>query len=459
MFGWSSTESVSETSAALRSAVDEAMAVDVHPPTAHELTQLVADFEVELNRLAAAQRRVIAELDSRGVAGEVGSRSTADVIAQLLHVSPYESRVRVQAARTFGARRSLTGQPLAPVVPIVAAALDAGTVSLAHANVIADLLDTLPGDIEAEHGEAAQRFLLDQAVQVDPPTLRKLATRLRDTLDQDGADDRLAQINRNRSFSVVENADGSYTPRGRWTPALTTAVLTALDPLAAPRPSEVGERDPRSYGQRMHDALLEATKLLLRSGELPQAGGVATTILATVTIDQLRTGLGTTTNAYGHLLPVSELAKLAVEAEIIPVVFDDLGGVLAYGRARRTAPPALRRALAARDKGCIMPGCTRPPSQTEAHHVTEWAHGGHTNIDTMALLCDYDHDTFEARGWTIAMHHGVPWCTPPEWLDPDQTPRRNTAHDQMLMPLPEEFTPSGRSSVPRESPVPEFSDR
>ena len=53
----------------------------------------------------------------------------------------------------------------------------------------------------------------------------------------------------------------------------------------------------------------------------------------------------------------------------------------------------------------------------------------------MALLCDYDHDTFEARGWSIEMISGVPWCAPPPWLDPEQRPRRNAAHDQMLQPL------------------------
>ena len=316
--------------------------------------------------------------------------------------------------------------------------------------MIAELLDRLPGEVEAVHGEAAQRFLLEQATQVDPPTLRKLAIRLRDTLDQDGAEDRAAQVARNRSFSLTSNADGSYTPRGRWTPALGTAVLTILDPLAAPRPSELGERDRRSYGQRMHDAMLEAAKLVLRSGQLPNAGGVTTTILVTATAEQLSSGVGTTTNAYGDLLPISELAKLAVDAELIPVIFDDLGGVLAYGKARRTAPPGLRRALAARDKGCIMPGCTRPPAQTEAHHVTEWAQGGHTNIDTMTLLCDYDHDTFHTRGWKIEMRDGIPWCTPPRWLDPDQQPRRNTAHHQMLMPLPEELAPAGQSATPEQ---------
>jgi hypothetical protein len=215
-----------------------------------------------------------------------------------------------------------------------------------------------------------------------------------------------------------------------------------IDPLSAPRPSELGERDARSFGQRQHDALLEAAKLVLKSGTLPASGGVATTIQVTLTAEQLREQTGVTTNAYGDLLPLSELAKLAAEAELVPVIFDDLGGILAYGTSRRIVPPTMRRALTARDKGCVIPGCTRPPSQTEAHHVIRWEHGGETNLDNLVLLCDYDHDTHERRGWTITMINSVPWSTPPPWLDPDQQPRRNTAHDTPLTPLPEALTPT-----------------
>jgi hypothetical protein len=32
------------------------------------------------------------------------------------------------------------------------------------------------------------------------------------------------------------------------------------------------------------------------------------------------------------------------------------------------------------------------------------------------------------RGWTCQMTDGVPYWRPPRWLDPAQTPRRNTTH-------------------------------
>ena len=42
---------------------------------------------------------------------------------------------------------------------------------------------------------------------------------------------------------------------------------------------------------------------------------------------------------------------------------------LAVGRTARTATPAQRRALAARDRGCIIPGCAIPAEACQTHHV------------------------------------------------------------------------------------------
>jgi hypothetical protein len=435
---------------ALRSAVDEAMGLAFQSADAVELATLLAGVSVEVTRLGAVDRAVIAELDQRVAYAELGASSTADLVAQRLLVSRGEAKARVVAARTFAARRALTGEPLEPVLPLVADELDAGAVSLAHATVIARLLDELPGDVEAQFGVQAQRFLLEQARHVDPPTLSKIAVRLRDTLDQDGVEDRDATKRRRRDFRLVEAADGGSFPTGYLTAALTTALRTVLDPLSAPAVSEVGERDHRSFGQRQHDALLEVVMRSLRSGDLPDSGGTPTTIAVTMTLEQLQSAGGYVTDDFGQQLTVAELLKLAGEAEVIPVVFDHLGGVLSYGRERRFASPAMRRALAARDGGCSFPSCTRPASWTEAHHVRAWADGGSTDLENLVLLCKYDHDTHQERGWTVAMINGVPWWTPPKWLDPDQHPRQNTSHD-LITTEPTDAEPT--DAEPTDGPV------
>jgi hypothetical protein len=44
------------------------------------------------------------------------------------------------------------------------------------------------------------------------------------------------------------------------------------------------------------------------------------------------------------------------------------------------------------------------------------------------LVCDYHHDRIDTEGWTITMRNGIPWYTPPKWIDPEQRQIRNTSH-------------------------------
>ncbi len=70
-------------------------------------------------------------------------------------------------------------------------------------------------------------------------------------------------------------------------------------------------------------------------------------------------------------------------------------------RATRTIPPATRRALAARDHGCVAEGCGRPPDWTDAHHVKHWVHGGETTMANLVLLCRRHHRMVHEDGWTL----------------------------------------------------------
>jgi 5-methylcytosine-specific restriction endonuclease McrA len=90
-------------------------------------------------------------------------------------------------------------------------------------------------------------------------------------------------------------------------------------------------------------------------------------------------------------------------------------GILDYGRAERIVPGKLRRALAHRDRGCIFPGCHRPPAHTEAHHVIHWIHGGETNLANCVLLCSRHHHFVHEGGWTITARPGTHWSQPGHW--------------------------------------------
>ena len=72
---------------------------------------------------------------------------------------------------------------------------------------------------------------------------------------------------------------------------------------------------------------------------------------------------------------------------------------LALGRTTRLATSAQRTALALRDGGCLL--CQRPPAECQTHHVTEWSHGGTTDVDQMVLLCWSHHRQVDLNRWAI----------------------------------------------------------
>jgi hypothetical protein len=92
--------------------------------------------------------------------------------------------------------------------------------------------------------------------------------------------------------------------------------------------------------------------------------------------------------------------RLACDAAVARITHRPDGSVLDVGRRRRTIPPALRRALEARDGGCRFPGCGL--RFTDAHHVRHWADGGETSLGNTLLLCRHHHRLVHEEGWRVA---------------------------------------------------------
>jgi hypothetical protein len=87
--------------------------------------------------------------------------------------------------------------------------------------------------------------------------------------------------------------------------------------------------------------------------------------------------------------------------------------VVRNGRKSRTIPPALRRALRARDAGCRFPGCENRRF-LDAHHVHHWAHGGPTALGNLVLLCRRHHRLVHEGGYRVdpSGRFSYPWGEP-----------------------------------------------
>jgi hypothetical protein len=75
------------------------------------------------------------------------------------------------------------------------------------------------------------------------------------------------------------------------------------------------------------------------------------------------------------------------------------GRLLDVSARTRTIPPALRRALHHRDRGCRFPGCGL--RFTQGHHVRHWAHGGPTTLANLVLLCRRHHRAVHEEGYQV----------------------------------------------------------
>ncbi|AYG03094.1 HNH endonuclease signature motif containing protein [Gryllotalpicola protaetiae] len=86
------------------------------------------------------------------------------------------------------------------------------------------------------------------------------------------------------------------------------------------------------------------------------------------------------------------------------ILLDDTGQALDATKAERTFSPRQRRAMAIRDGGCLIPGCTTPPAACEAHHNNPWSENP-TNHKTETrdgiLLCKYHHLNLHNQGGHI----------------------------------------------------------
>jgi hypothetical protein len=102
-------------------------------------------------------------------------------------------------------------------------------------------------------------------------------------------------------------------------------------------------------------------------------------------------------------LPISAKAveRLACDCAVTRIILGSDSTVIDVGRAKRTISGPQRKALKVRDGGCTWPGCDRPVSMTEGHHLVHWIHNGPGNLPNLTLLCFRHHWMVHEGGWQI----------------------------------------------------------
>lgn len=200
-------------------------------------------------------------------------------------------------------------------------------------------------------------------------------------------------------------------------------VDNAVEALAKPQKDpETGDYDPRTPEARRADAMIE---LVRRAASAPDGvpRQAKTSLVVTIGLDQLQqTSRGAGLTLSGAPLSIETVRRMACDAQIIPAVLGTHGEVLEQGRADRLFNRAQIRHLWLRDRHCTFPGCTRPATWCDAHHLLHWADGGPTDTDHAALLCQRHHTVVHSNryaGEVIAGSSGpfVKWDLTPGSYD------------------------------------------
>ncbi|MCU0284498.1 MAG: HNH endonuclease [Candidatus Nanopelagicales bacterium] len=410
---------------------------------------------------AGVHAAAVAEPPLMGLAA--GERPAADVevLAATVAAAEYTLAARMHAAASAGclplpdrggtlaargwsvaqARRLARCGALAAGNPGVAAAWAAGTISAEHVDPVARAADRFT----IEELAAVLEHLTPMWGALAPPAVTRFvaaADRLLHPPDDPTRDEVDAYESRSVAFSVLGDRIllSAELPRVEG-----ELVMAAIEALAEQRRSTI---DPVPAGARRADALVELTQAAAASGALPTRGGLP--VALTVTLEHTRLDDPIWTTSRGHQLTQAESRWAGCDADVTPVLLEtahrcgpgpDEPGLadhppagwqsrgarpttagspsaaariaalaatlfdrripLAVGRTQRTATPAQRRALAARDRGCVIPGCAVPAEACQAHHLTDWADGGRTDVEGLALLCWTHHRQVDLRMWTI----------------------------------------------------------
>ncbi|WP_448612862.1 DUF222 domain-containing protein [Modestobacter sp. URMC 112] len=290
-------------------------------------------------------------------------------------------------------------------LPAVAAGFAAGEITAAKVDAIAAITtpDKLAAaaeqgvDLAAIDADLAQLAAVHLHEKVVETVHRYVAA-----LDPDGPE---PDPTEGRRLGIARHADGSRSFRGDLDAVGGEKFEAALESLVqANRP----DGDLRTRSQQLADALVQLCDNQLASGQLPTLRTVKPHVVVTLDVEDFAdpaTGAGAAQTGFGARISGERARWLACDAAISRVVMGPGGVPLDLGRTHRVVTPGLRRAVVARDKTCVFAGCGAPHWWADVHHLVHWVHGGETNLENSALLCERHH---------TKVHHGFRVERPPD---------------------------------------------
>ena len=427
------------------------------------VSTLAAHIHAATYRLLA----LIAELDRREVWAAQGALSCAHWLSWACGIDTHTAREKVRVARAL------------TELPLLSEALARGELGYSKVRALTRIATAENEDDLLNIGLHGTAQHVEKFVR-----LHRRAKRAEET-------ERADAQHENRGLTFWHDDDGTVVLHGRFPPEIGARILSALDaamaahaaeqpaagwdneglaPEDVPRGTSRQDTIPRRCGRRCrcsgtsrypperrcpsvpdrrptwdvhpwpvaHGAPCRCVawmaERLFEPGDAPALAPDRHEIVVHVEAEVLADGRAGRCEIEHRTAIAAETARrLCCDAGIVPVVDGANGEPLSVGRRTRSIPPAVRRALSSRDRGCRFPGCPAT-HRLHGHHVKHWANGGETSLDNLILLCPTHHRLVHEGGFDVQrLDDGAFRFTNPHGLAIRPPKRRGTSSPDTIV--------------------------
>jgi len=351
---------------------DHAVAID-------ELDRAIVSLSARINAASYELLVLVRRFDERAGWLKWGFCNCAEWLHWRCDLSLSAAREKVRVAHAL------------KTLPLIASAFSSGELSYSKVRALSRVA-TLDNE----------KALLDFALNTTAARVEERCRELRC-----GTADSLSEANRayaKRSLRMHRDAArGTMTITVELPLEAGELIDKALDKAREVSASQGPEFADESWAAQQADALVTMANAYL-TGQREASTGSSANYQVTVHVDHSALSEGRGRSG----LPIESVRRLCCDGETVILVEDEDGEPLNVGRKTRTVPKAIKRALWARDQGCVFPGCNNKRF-VDAHHIQHWSAGGETSLDNLLLLCTRHHRLVHEGGFAIAKDYLDRW--------------------------------------------------
>ncbi len=347
----------------------------------------IAELSAHLDAATARLLDLVREFDARE-GWNTGFRSCAAWLSWRVGLDLGAARERIRVARALG------------TLPLLAQALARGELSYAKVRALTRVATPETEERLLAVGRAGTADHVERIVR----GWRRM--------DRKAEVVEVARRHASRALHMYQDEDGMVTLRGRLAPEVGAVLMHALAAAretlyqrALSQNRDAGQEDVSAetptMAQQQADALGLLAETALHHGIDPGAPAERYQVVVHVDAPVLADAddPGQSVLEDGAHVPAETSQRLACDASRVVMQHGRDGRVVEVGARTRTIPPALRRALHHRDRGCRFPGCGVRFGQ--GHHIRHWAQGGPTTLSNLALLCRRHHRAVHEEGFQV----------------------------------------------------------